>query len=287
MKWLREVKKVEELNIIYDAFKNCLNEKPEDYPDDFESDPNEFKIVSTVYGRSFMRVHNVYDKYNNLFDVQSRFFSYLLGFRDFTKFPKYLTDEAFDSLKSKSFYHGFKEFEHGASLLSDWNYHYGQGWVFGTYFSDSKNEASEYAREPSQTLFGEESKVLEAKLVSSNGIENKNLFKISELISDDNVKIDNLNLSQETLDKISKLKEFIKTHDYRDKDFDRFKKFILKTPLLAVYLGFDYIYYESVNDTEHIVALNRSSFAVPEREFLKFTQNSKSYKGDSIDLEKI
>ena len=289
MKWLREVKKVEELNIIYDAFKNCLNEKPEDYPDDYNVLDNEYKLISLKDGR-FVRKYNSYDKYKNEFNISTRFFSFMLAFRGFNAFPKFFTDEDYDKLDARTYYHGFKDFEHGASLLSDWNYHYGRGYALGTYFSDAKYEACDYARSESDLLPGDENKILEVKIMSENELgANMDIMALENFIKYGVGDINNFKIPEIAKQRLKNLIDFKNSHkaDLEDKDFERFFENFTTPAILAVYLGFDYMFYYSVNETEHIVVLNRSVIIVPEREFLKFTQNSKSYKGDSIDLEKI
>ena len=277
-----------ELDIIYKAFERCVEEKPEDYCGELYFDPNSYHVID-INNNSLVRVQNVYDKYDNLFDTQSRFFSYLLGFRNFKGFPKVIVDEDFDSLERISVYHGFKEFEHGASLLADFNYHYGKGWIYGTYFSDSRPEACEYAHEIKEIKSTKNSKVLEAKIFSNKGIDVNDLIVIGDYIKNENSDISKLHLNTKILNRIDELSKFIREKDASKNniDFKRFKSFILKGAFLGVYLGFDFIDYDSGNDTYHIIVLNRESLLVPNREFKKFTKNSKSYREQTIDPEAI
>ena len=272
---------MEELELIYKAFKHCLNEKPEDYPEDYFIDPTEYKLISISDGK-FVRDYNVYDRFRNKFCVPIRFYSYMIGLRGFDKFPMFLSNDDYDNLEKRKIYHGFKEFEHGASFLTDWNYHYGTGGAIGTYFSDNKEEALEYARHVSDMTDGAPDKILESKIISSNGIEHLNLLHISDYIKNSrDMNLDELRVSSSVKNKILKFIEFKNQFNQNDKDFQNFMK-VFQVPMLGVYLGYDYIYYDSITDNKHFVILNRSAIAVSEKNFYWFTDKSKSYKGDTI-----
>lgn len=279
---------MQELERIYQMFQHVLTEKVEDYSYTYKTDYKRFSSFYNPINGNSERAYRYFDAYDNEFNVSPRFFEYMLGLRGFTAFPKFLTNEAYDGLKKLPLYHGFKEFEHGASYLADWNYHFGITDNHGTYFSSSIIEAMTYLGNYGNSNPGDKKRVLEVKLTNDNFIDKKDLLTISSYVFDpyelnkvedeDNIK--DLNLSNEKLDMINNIIEFKQKHK-DDRDFEKFMRHMYNPQILAVYLGYDYIKvfkYETLN----VIVLNRNVVAVSENEFRKFVDNSKSYIGDSI-----
>jgi len=251
-------------------------------------------------------------------DDYSVVYYFLCDKRGFSKFPKfvsekeyqYISEEAFKTLSSKGreYYHGFTEFDHGASYLWDSYYHYGDG-DFGNGFYMSSNEliAMLYTREifskEENKKLPDKKKIMRARILSDNFSTygdlqclcmylldgNKNGYKtVSKRTFDYNkISLEQLKKENERSEKFSDLVEFI--NNIEDDDLKR--KFVMaftsNFPAMGVYLGFDYII-RAINlddSDEQIMVFNRSCLAVNNNEANRIFKLA-SDKYSWIELEK-
>ena len=261
------------LELIYKTFLQIQNENPENYEN--------LKLDN--------RKRLYFDDRGNTFDPKSRFFSYLIALRDFGGFPTVLPDGKYYRVNSKQIYHGFREYEHGAQLLTDFNYHVGIFGAQGTFFTECKDEAVtytwKYCEDKDQTV-ADKGKILRAKIVSDNSCTREDIMWIRQVLED--MEFDKIE-NEKDRQKMFELYEFCfkqKSKIVFDEDYDRMNRICFYNALLghdytlAVFLGYDnMICYDDQRDYNHYVLFNRAKMIVPASDVKKFCDNSKNYIG--------
>ena len=267
-----------ELDLIYHAFKRCNLEKISDFSEFFH-DGN---------------MGGYFDSAGNKFSPAMRFYGFLIGLRGFDKFPVVVSDYKFNKLNRKPMFHGFQKFDHGASILTDFNYHIGMGnRTLGTYFSELKDDARRYTV---STKFGEErilndKCIMKAKIISDNFINLARLeYYCYHIINSQIENIEECNDKQ----KIIALYNFClnnKNQENNTLEDERFEKYrlyneIVSNPVvLALYLGYDYVkkIYHGTN-IEHNILLNRGVMCTCKSQADKFTSMSENYKDAVVNF---
>ena len=239
------------------------------------------------------------ENFNNL-SIEDQMYRFMVDY--YAKcFPKVLSCKEFKEIKSHCIYHGFSEYEHGAKYLSSDKYHYGTGYMNGTFFTKKVKTALEYtATGPFENdeTYG---KILTAKISpDAKGIKASEyvlyyrdiFFDLPKAPDPDQVVTEYLvnhcfdsNLAirrakyikkPEIREKLMKLAEFSK----RGKDEENLVKLMLleESPML-VYMGYDYL----LDDTYHghIVVFTRN-IVVPDVDYNKFI--SRAERKSSNDL---
>ena len=260
---------------VYKMFLDIQSEKIENYV-------NVVKICRNTYC----------DDRGNSCDLRSRFFSYLVELHNFGGFPTVVEDEKFENINSQEIYHGFREFDHGAQLLTDWNYHVGVYGAQGTFFTDFKDEAIRYTAVVDKSINTgktDKEKVLRAKILSENPCVREDIMGIRYAMQNFDIEaIDNLG----DREKMQKLYDFCfkqKSKVQFDPEIDMcnrqmfFRSIIDHMYTLALYLGYDsMVCYDDQMDYNHYVLFDRSKMVVPESEVKKFCDKSKNYQGNEF-----
>lgn len=209
-------------------------------------------------------------KLNNTCLEDSKLFRFVVDYFGFNKFPVVIPTKTFNKNYIKEFYHGFKEYEYGANFLTDWNYHYGNGYTDGFYVSDDEEVAKTYTGGfPFSQSNG---LILRIKPFSGKFTtisEFNKYIRGSADCEDENVK-----------NQLSKINEF---YDYslnngEDKQLlnDFYNCFVYNPSTFAVYLGFDFCIDDSFHN--HLIIFNRGAVCVPEADAKRFLKKSENYK---------
>lgn len=85
-----------------------------------------------------------HDGLQNNFSDDGVLYRFVVDYCDYNKFPVVVPTRVFNQNDMIELYHGFKEYDFGANFLTDWNYHYGNGYTDGFYLTDSEDVAKSY-----------------------------------------------------------------------------------------------------------------------------------------------
>lgn len=203
------------------------------------------------------------DQYNSEW-INDNFTYFLIDFYNKNKFPRLVSDATFDSNNKAELYHGFKKYEHGASYLWDYVYHYGDGtYGSGLYVTDDWAEACDYG-----SVFCSYIAPLRVKLDTENYIELDLLDDVYASLQSRKEDISKFSLDEDKEKRYRELLDFIN----KQPDGDNFVHFLTRnTSSLAVYLGFDAVkHFFKTTGKYHMIVLNRNSIIFPERDFRRF-----------------
>ena len=242
----------------------------------------EQKDLSIIYSYfcKLVREHTYlnfeHDEQGNTNNISDALYHFLIDYYGFNSFPRILTDKEYEDIEEKEVYHGFKDFEFGANLLTHFNYHYGHGYINGLYFADSEDIAFRYTR-IEDTNRKDIDRVLAVKIVSPNCMTVKNLQEI--VISPPSMLPDNT--PKKIQYKVQELYKFLYELENRGIDSGAFRDYMLRLANFSVYLGIDYLYEEEYH---HNIVHNRGIITTTEEEFDKFCSNSKHYTDGVFDF---
>lgn len=216
------------------------------------------------------------DEYGNRKIILDSLYHFLVDYRGFNKFPKIVTDIKYEELDEPEIYHGFKAFDHGASLLTDFNYHYGYGYINGIFFTDKENISLRYTRQKGEIPMDMD-RILRVKLLSDNHMDFDELEQIKLSPPNDLPE----NTSPQIKQKIIELYDFFRELESRGINSDDFREYMLKMSTFAVYLGLDYL---TEKNYGHSIVYNRGIIAASEDEFYRFCENSEHYTNGVFDF---
>jgi len=219
------------------------------------------------------------DEYGKRVTVDSEMYKILVGYYHFDKFPQIIEDDVYNKLNQKEIYHGFTDYEHGAELLSHFNYNFGVGgYTPGLFFTDFKDVATWYTNHEVEGLDENGERVLNVKIApNSKGMNFKNLQDLIISPVDDLPK----NLDSNYKEKIQCLEIFKNSLKEKGENPNGFLKTMKRTSNFAVYLGLDYLFEETYN---HTIIFNRNAMCVSEDLFNKFCDNSTHFKTGFFDF---
>lgn len=243
------------------------------------SELNELYEIYNGIVQSILRNPRAVDKYGKRVSVDGEMYKVLVGYYGFDKLPEKIDDKKYDELNIKEIYHGFTDFEHGAQLLSHFNYNLGiGGYTPGLFFTDYKDVATWYTNHEQENLDENSERVLSCKVKQSS-----NTMKFNELQDLMVSPISDLppNTKQEHKDKIIALHNFAKVLENEGKSSVGFLKTMKKLSNFAVYLGIDYVTEEKYN---HTIIFNRGAMVIRQRENDKFLDNSVHFKNGFYDF---
>lgn len=267
-----------EVEVIYQAYMHCQTEKTSDY--------NEFLKYDAFTGAYF-------DEAGNRFSPSMRFYNFLIGFNSFDKFPVVVSDYKFNRIKRKPMFHGFQKFDHGASILTDYNYHIGMGnRTIGTFFSELQDDALKYtvSTKYNDERISDDRRIMKTKIISDNFIELPKLECYCYNILNNN--IENIEEGKDK-EKIIELYNFCfmeknQENPFVDETFTKanFWREIVNNPVvLALYLKYDYVKktYRGTN-IEHNILFNRGVMVTSRSQANKFLENSDNYQNAIVNF---
>ena len=236
---------------------------------------------------------------NRIVELSRRVFGYMVDLKGFNKFPALLKDINFIFRKGRTLYHGFKEFDHGAQFLNDWNYHYGIGVrSSGFYLTNLKMEAKTFTVPIDSGRFADGSKIMSFKLSSKKGVKIETLDYYKSLIEEGKTQF----AFEEDREKLTELYTFFNELKPKKKPKttkEEFKNIFLKNlGNIAVYLGYEYIVNkpQNFNDLKgyigtYTIVLNRGALVADQKENEIFIKNSNKYenkfKDNFINCDKL
>lgn len=206
-------------------------------------------------------------------------YSYIRDLYEYNKFPEIIEEKDFKKNKQKFIYHGFEKYEHGANFLCDWNFHQGNWFYNGFYFSENQGDAESYCINYKEKI------TLKAKLNNDNGVTENNLFRVANYLTGrGGFSAINIQL-RGRIDKLEEKFDKLIVEDVYTKG--KFRSFICQDiSKLAILLGYDYIRRDGchVSDRfEHIIILNRGALCVSKEEYNRFCRRSDNYKDYCTD----
>ena len=211
--------------------------------------------------------------------VDGEMYKALVSYYHFNDFPTVVSDEKYQKLEGDETYHGFTDFDHGAQLLSHFNYNLGTGgYTPGLFFTSNREAAVWYTNHEANDLEEDENRVLAVKMKSD--AKTMKFDKLQDLMISPSFALPP-DVKQEYAEKIKDLYDFADHLKAQGKYAAGFVKTMKKLSNFAVYLGLDYVFEE---DYEHTIIFNRGSMVVSEEEVRKFTAASKHYKDGAYDF---
>lgn len=202
------------------------------------------------------------------------------------KSPIVVPDNVYDASNAIEVYHGFKDYKHGANLIWDYMYHYGEGvWGSGVYTTDNINEAHHYTRDCGVLNYD---RILKMKLYTDEIVDYSVIRDaILNLMNKERKGI----VPYPALDE-QKQKKFEELRNFFDKVDDHdFKVHFLSNPAtIGAYLGFDVVVKpgESRRQSTHYLILNRSKILLPLSITKKFMENAGGrYEGLGFALDNV
>ena len=233
-----------EIEEIFEDFLKMLEETPS-------------SIDGVSLHRSFSSV-GYFDEHMNAINPKMGLYKLLLERRGFTKTPKIISDDEYERIEEQEFFHGFKEQSHAKAFVFGNKYHLGSGTQIGTYFTENKNESIQYTENKDET----QNYVLTAKMYDAKGENYLTILNLLNSMRFGQKVAFNKNSKDEQ--KIKELIDFCSEDNERQK-WDMFLYMTSTAQMLAVYLGYDYLYMQK-GDNTHLCVFNRGKIVLsPEK----------------------
>ena len=222
-------------------------------------------------------------------EIRYRLFEYMTSLYGVDGFPTIVSDEEYNDINCPVYYHGYKDYDHGANFLVHHNYHRGEGVDGdGFYVATNKSQAYRYTKidnihNKSEWDMG---KVLEVKFQGKKRMLDLHLKNLAFVVGEGE-KVTEDEATEEEVEKINELYSYLKTTSASEDVKKGFLKTIwMNESLLAIYLGADYIeVYDRDFNLSHLVILNRGKVVVKESEKNRFCGKSKHYKSGAYDYK--
>ena len=217
------------------------------------------------------------DENGNSNDWQSKLYEYMLELRGFNKPVKIISKKEYDALKiyrkqgdklvnPPSLYHGFTKSSYGYDYLVKQKYHHSLSKnvrVVGTFFTLEKDEALLYT---SHSEKKDEKRILECKLLSSNGVRQSELRWncTNRLFMDDFSEVED----PKQRNGMRVFFEFLSSKGF-NVEMAEFRSFFDENfAVLAMLLGYDF--YIDDQKTGCLINMNRGNLVTTPEEFEKF-----------------
>jgi len=215
------------------------------------------------------------DELGNINNVLNKFYHFLVDYYNYNKHPKIVSDEAYEKIKLQEVYHGFTKFSHPATLLTHWNYHYGQGVMPGFYSTNYFEHAKKYTLDEEKFGFLNKNKVMKFKLNSKKSISIDDINVLTDYVF--YPKMMNMENYEEDKEKIDELRNFIVQRD--PNNAHDFLSLFKSGSILGIYLGYDTIIHKNhQNGLVYKIGLNRANMIIPKSEAERFMRRGKSFK---------
>jgi len=229
------------------------------------------------------------DKLGNLNNIYNRFYQYMVNYCGYNELPKVMSDKKYLEFDSPEVYHGFTKFSHPVTLLSHWNYHYGQGITPGFYTTNSSEHAKRYTVEDEFMWFTNKDKVMKLKLDTKNAIDYNEIVDIVNILKNGNFENDSVTEKySHVLPQLKVLRDFANGKVQEEKKLEHAKGFLdmfLVKSTLAVFLGFDTIIYKNPDQNlTYIIELDRSKIILSNSEAQRFMKKSSKAKNVPLNI---
>lgn len=212
-----------------------------------------------------------------------RAYTYFCNLLDYHSLPQIVPKEHYRKVKNPTIYRGMEEFDYNASILCDFDYHYGDGqYGHGIYATDSEH----YACECTSNLKHDHKKVMKFRLADDTKIVHfQTIVKMARGIELYIKKREDKNKLIEHFGE--PMRELIEIYDGYD-DKENLSEFVLTKPtMLSMLLGYDVMWENGYGHNNKIYAINnRGKIVVSEKEFNRICDASTLYKGGKVSEEK-
>lgn len=221
------------------------------------------------------------DKLGNLNSAVNKFYQFMVDYYNYNKFPKIVSDEKYNQIPIKETYHGFTSLSHPATLLTHWNYHYGQGIIPGFYSTDVFEHAKRYTVKDEYWGFTRNERVMKMKYLAQKSISLQEIEIMASYLF--HPEMINLKKHPEEKKKIDELRSFaVKKDPVNAHDF---LTLFLSDAILAIYLGYDSIICDkSMKNVEYLISLDRAKIVLSLSEAKRFMKHGKSFKNGLLNI---
>lgn len=246
---------------------------------------------------------NSHDEHGNPMTNQShRFFSYIIEFYFRNKFPVVVSDDDYIRLDAKPYYHGFRDYDFGASFLTDWSRHYGVGHnLHGFYMSEKIETAMVYTTGNSgRNAHG---RILELKHICKNIINKSILNKIQDNLTYIAIsegykncfhpscipralkEVNDIEKSFWEMPQTKAIIQFIRQNQGDSVAEEFITDFIYNDSVISIFYGYDGSKFRwSGVDEDILVLFDISKIVVPESEAKRFLKRSGKHKDAVVNF---